>query len=149
MKSKDILPRIYKYCAYQDRSRQEIVEKLISLEVFESEIPDILEELRQERMWDEARYAQSFTRGKFTVKKWGRTKIRFELKKKGVPVNLIEAAFNSEIEEEIYLETLQSIAEKKKKQWAAKPPFEAKQKVIRYLQQRGYEWELIMQVLPY
>jgi len=104
--------------------------------------------LRQERMWDEARYARSFVRGKFTVKKWGRTKIRFELKKKGLTSELIEAAFRSEIEADDYLSTLRAIAEKKRAQWSGTPPFEAKQKVIRYLQQRGYEWELIMQVLP-
>lgn len=147
MKSRDILPRIYKYCAYQDRSRQEIVEKLNSYEVNEEEIPDILEDLRKERMWDEARYARSFARGKFSYKKWGRTKIRFELRKKGVPQALIDQAIESEIEEEDYLDTLHILAEKKRKQWALKSSFESKQKIIRYLQQRGYEWELIMRVL--
>ncbi|MEM6802859.1 MAG: regulatory protein RecX [Bacteroidota bacterium] len=147
MKSRDILPRIYKYCAYQDRSRQEIEEKLKSLEVEPSDFEEIFEQLKLDRMWDEARYARSFTRGKFTVKKWGRTKIRHELKKKGVSSALIEEAFRSEIEEEDYQKIMAGLIEKKKNQWAALSAFESKQKIIRFLQQKGYEWDSIMQVL--
>ena len=147
MKNRDILPRIYKYCAYQDRSRKEIEEKLISLEVEPKDIPEIMELLAADRMWDEARFARSFTRGKFTVKKWGRTKIRYELKKKGVNDVLIAEAFSSEIEEEDYLKILRALVEKKQKQWAAIAPFESRQKIIRYLQSRGYEWDKIMEVL--
>ena len=145
----EILIRIYKYCAYQDRCTSEVVKKLKELDAPEDKIPDFLAHLEAERMLDEERFARSFARGKFSVKRWGKQKIRFELRKKRVPENLISIALNEEIEEETYRQTVEYWVERKGKQWAKVPVIERKSKILRFLQQKGFEWDRIQDGLKH
>jgi regulatory protein len=76
--------KIQDYCAYQERCHQDVSNKLKSWGLIPDAIDMLLGELMQHNFLNEERYARSFARGKFRIKKWGRIKIRLELKKKGV-----------------------------------------------------------------
>ncbi|MCI4667298.1 MAG: RecX family transcriptional regulator [Bacteroidia bacterium] len=146
--NEEILVKIYKYCAYQDRSQKEILEKLADLGVEgEEETEKILEHLRIERFWDEERFARNFARGKFRIKGWGKLKIRRELRMKGVPKHLIEIAVLEEIEVSDYTATLEKFLLKKKKELKAAPAFTIKVKVYNYLSQKGFEDEVIYKAM--
>lgn len=73
------------------------------------------------------------------MKKWGRRKIIYELKARGITPGCIQDALN-EISEEEYLRTLRELAEKKA---AGLPPendpFVIKKKITAYLLMKGYE----------
>jgi len=150
--NEEILVKIYKYCAYQDRCKSEILQKLEEIGVEEPAWADeIMEHLRRERFWDEERYARSFARGKFRIKSWGRIKIRQELRQKGIPASMIDLALKEEIDEEDYLSTLQRLVQKKKKERKDDNSWETRAKIYRFLSQKGYESDLIneeMQELP-
>ena len=60
------------YCAYQERCHQEVVQKLKSLNMIPEAIDQIIGQLISDNYLNETRFAQSFARGKFRIKKWGK-----------------------------------------------------------------------------
>ena len=142
-----ILIKLYKYCAYQERCRSEIIQKLKEWKVEEKYYEEILNHLEEERFWNESRYAETFARGKFSVKKWGRQKIRHHLQLKQIPRELIQVALKDAIDEEAYIETLRDLASKKNTESNGGNSYAAKSKLYRYLYQKGYESHLINEVL--
>lgn len=136
------------YCGYQERSHQEVKEKLYSFGLYKQQVEELLSQLIEENYLNEERYAVSFAGGKFRMKQWGRVKIRYELKQKRISEYCIKKAMK-EIDEEAYRETLQKLADKK---WASVKGegvnhFVKLSKTTDYLLQKGYEPELIKQAI--
>lgn len=144
---REILVNIRKYCAYQDRCTSEVCQKLSDFSLSEEELQVVLTHLREERFLDDLRYAHNFARGKFTYKGWGRQKIRHALRQKDLPAAYIEAALQTEIPQETYRQTLQDLIDKKSAQWAHLSRFEQKDKLYRFLLQRGFEADEIRTAL--
>ncbi|MBC8464705.1 MAG: RecX family transcriptional regulator, partial [Bacteroidetes bacterium] len=90
--------------------------------------------------------ARSFCRGKFKIKKWGRRKITFELKKKRVSAVCIAKGLE-EIEEEEYLESLITLLHKKEVLVKDKNPFVRKKKMVDYMVRKGYESDLVWEAV--
>ena len=74
------LQKLKHYCGYQDRSHSEVKEKLYSLGVWKKDHDEIMAALIEENYLNEERFALAFAGGKFRMKKWGRVKIKYELK---------------------------------------------------------------------
>ncbi|MEO1449725.1 MAG: regulatory protein RecX [Bacteroidota bacterium] len=140
---KEVLDKIYRYCVYQDRCRQEVEKKLKTLGANPLRIPGIIQHLEAERFLDEARFANSFVRGKFTYKRWGKNKLTYELRQKGVSEDLIEAALIEEIDQEHYEITARKLIERKARQLNATSIVDVRDKLVRFMQQKGFEWETI------
>ena len=68
------------YCAYQERSHKEVVEKLKKINIIQIGIDQIVGNLIQNNYLNESRFAKSFARGKFRIKNWGKKRIIFQLK---------------------------------------------------------------------
>lgn len=142
------MSKLQRYCAYRERCRQEIHKKLSDLGYWGERADQIMNQLADERFWDEWRFAQVFVSDKFRLKRWGRIKIRQGLQQKQVPKVLIEKALKEEIAEEDYWQTLLYLAEKKKKTLREVTNIlELKQKMMRFLLQKGYESNMIWRVL--
>ncbi len=142
------LSKLQRYCAYRERCRQEIRQKLSSLGYWGERADEIMNQLEDERFWDEVRFAHVFASDKFRLKRWGRIKIRQGLQQKQVPKSFIETALKEEIKDEDYWQTLLYLAEKKKETLGhISQPLELKQKLMRFLLQKGYESNLIWKVL--
>ena len=113
-------------------------------------IPDAIDlligELMQFNFLNEERYARSFARGKFRIKKWGRMKIRMELKKRDIYFKCIDFAME-EIDDKAYFETLKEVLQKKNELEKEKDPYKRKAKLTRYLVSRGFEYDLIRDAL--
>jgi regulatory protein len=135
------------FCIYQERTQHEVREKLKSWFVPAEESEEIISWLITENFLNEGRYAKQFVGGKFRVKKWGRRKILYALKSKGLSENNIREALK-EIDPNDYWETLVSLAEKKRNS-ALKPESLAmvKKKVSSYLLAKGYEMDLIVEAM--
>lgn len=138
---------LQQYCSYQERSHFEVKEKLFSFGLRAAEVEDILSELISEDFLNEERFARAYARGKFRMKSWGRIKIRYHLKQKGVSDYCIKKGL-TEIDEDDYLQTLNRLHEEK---WNSlrgeKNTFTKKKKAADYLRQKGYEWDLISELL--
>lgn len=130
------------FCAYQERYHKEVVEKLQKMRMIPLAIDEIIVHLIQNNFLNEERFAQSFARGKFRYKKWGRTRIQRELKLRGLSVFIIQSALN-EIDDEEYIEVFNALAEKKKNEIKEKNNWKAKRKLADYLLYRGWESDLV------
>ena len=143
---KETTEKIQSYCALQDRCQWEVERKMREWGTDEYVIENILTDLILEKFIDEQRYAESFSRGKFRIKKWGRVKIKKELKTKNISMVCINKGL-LQIDDKEYLNTLQQLYIKKRDSIKDKNQFIRKGKIAKYLQQKGFEsnliWELI------
>lgn len=141
----EAIAKLKHYCAYQDRSHAEVKEKLYSLGLWKQDVEKGLAQLIEEDYLNEERFAQSFARGKFRMKHWGRVKIKYELKQKQVSEYCIKKGLK-EIDEEAYGRALNKLmAEKLRALTGEKNILLKKRKLMNYLLQKGYEQALIME----
>lgn len=138
--------KIQAYCAYQERCHQEVSIKLSSWGLIPAAVDLLIAELMQLNFLNEERYARSFARGKFRIKRWGRIKITIALKRKGIYPKCIDLAME-EIDNESYLKTLRSVLESKNQLLKDKNSYQRKIKLTRYLLSKGYEHHLILDAL--
>lgn len=130
------------YCAYQERCHQDVVNKLREMRMIPEAIDHIIGHLIKENYLNEERFARSFARGKFRIKKWGRNRIIAELKKRRISKFNIRAAL-SELEEEAYLETFDALAKKRLSQLSETNLQRKRKKLADYLFYRGWESHLV------
>ena len=140
----EALKKLQRYCAYQDRCHQEVRTKLLSLKVYGDDLEEVIVALIEDNFLNEERYARSFARGKFNIRKWGRNKIKQQLKQKNVSAYCIKKGLE-EIEEADYLKTLSDLVVKKEAERAYQKLelYPRKQKLALYLINRGYESHLV------
>ncbi len=141
-------PKIQQYCAYQERSHREVKEKLYGYGLHKTDVEELISRLIEENLLNEERYATGFARGKFRIKKWGRIKIKYELKNKQISEYNIKNALN-QFDEEEYVKTANQLALKK---WNAiiktTPDSRVRRnKVYAWLLQRGFESNIIKIVM--
>ncbi len=146
MSEEEALKKMQKYCAYQDRCHQEVRTKLLSLKVYGQTLENVIMLLIQERFLDEERFAKSFARGKFRIKKWGKIRIKQELKKRGVSDYCIRKGL-AEIEEEDYRQTIRTLIIKKKASVRNQNDFVRDKKIVTFLQNKGFETALILEII--
>jgi len=136
------LERLKKFCALQDRCQFDIIQKMKEWGLLELTQDHILEILITEKYIDEERYAQSYCKGKFRIKKWGKIKITNALKKKKISSICIEKGLK-EIEDVEYEILLNNLLEKKNNSLKDKNHFTRKKKIASFLIQRGFEGNLV------
>ncbi len=142
---KEATVKLMQYCAYRDRSQKEVEEKLKEMKMIPAAREQIIIKLMQEDFLNEERFARSFVRGKFRIKKWGRIKIKQELKQREISSPIVRLAME-EINEENYYQTLVEIAEKKIRLIKETDVYKKKVKLSNFLLQKGYESNLVYQV---
>ncbi len=140
------LGQMRSFCAYQERCHKEVRSRLIEYQVYGDTLEEIISDLITEGFLNEERFARSYTRGKFRMKGWGRVKIRSELKYRLISDYCIRKAM-TEIDEEEYYETLQRLLTKKDNLLREKNPYKRRKKLTDHANRRGYEYELIAEVL--
>lgn len=134
--------KMERYCAYQERCHQEVKLKLGEMQLIPEAVEMIMLHLLKNDFINETRFATTFARGKFSIKKWGRNRISNELKKRKVSEYNINLALQ-EIEEKDYAETLDALAEKRLNQIKETNKYKKRKKLADYLLYRGWESELV------
>ena len=142
----DVRKKIYHYCAYQERSHQEVRNKLYALELSTNEVDEMISHLITEGYLNEERFAKAFAGGKFRLKNWGRIKIIQALEAKGLTRNCIASGLR-EIEEADYIKTIESLLSKKANQIEEENTFVKREKLANYIIQKGFELELVWSVV--
>lgn len=142
----EVLKKLQAYCAYQDRCHKEVRSKILEYQIYGDDLEEIIISLIQDRFLNEERFARSFARGKFNIKKWGRNKIQQELKKRDISNYCMKKAME-EIDEDDYIHTLYIIVEKKYQTLKTKDSFVARKKLYEYAYRKGYESHLIQQAI--
>lgn len=140
----EILQKLEYFCAYQERSESEVIQKFEALQADSSWLPAALIHLKSNKFLDEERYVAAVVSGKFRIKQWGRQKIKAYLISKRIPAKQIQTAL-LELDDEVYHDTLRNLAERKV--IASKLDlslWKDRQKLIAYLVTRGYEMDLVL-----
>ena len=141
-----VLDKMTKYCAYQERCVKDVSDKLKTFDILEEEKTKILEYLLDNRFVNDERFAMSFVRDKINQRGWGVNKIRFHLIQKGIDKELIDEALG-QTDEEVYRQRLIDILKTKAKTVKAATEYEKKRKLAAYAMQKGFEGNLVWEVL--
>nr|WP_298924090.1 regulatory protein RecX [uncultured Allomuricauda sp.] len=138
--------KLESYCAFQERCHKEVIEKLKGMRMIPEAIDQITTHLIQENYLNEERFAKSFARGKFIIKKWGKNRIVNELKLRQISKFNIKSAL-TEINEKDYHKTLDELAKKRLTQIHESNIQKKKKKLADYLLYRGWESNLVYEKL--
>ncbi|MBS1950583.1 MAG: Regulatory protein RecX [Cytophagales bacterium] len=144
--NQEALSKIYRYCAYQERSHREVKNKLFEYGLYASEVDALLSRLITEGFLNEERFAKAFAGGKFRLMKWGKLKIEKELEMRGLTPRCIARGM-TEIDHSDYSKTLRELLVKKSKAVSESNPFQKKNKIARYAISKGYEPELVWEMI--
>ena len=138
--------KIQKYCAYQERSHQEVKYKLYSYGLYSSDVNELISRLITENFLNEERFAKAYAGGKFRMKKWGKNKIEHKLESLGLTKNCITRGLK-EIDSTDYTKTLRSLIKKKAAEVSEENPFAKRNKVARFVISKGYEPEVVWETV--
>ncbi|MBQ9418642.1 MAG: RecX family transcriptional regulator [Bacteroidales bacterium] len=133
--STHFLDKARRYCAYAEQCESAVRQKLASWGATANESSSIIEQLRAERYLDDERYARAYCESKLLHQHWGRMKVAYQLRIKQLPREVIDGALNA-IDEDAYLQMLQEVAARKRKELGEDP--QADRKLISFLAARGF-----------
>jgi len=142
----EIVQKLEYYCSYQERCHVEVYEKLKGFAISSNEKDKIIVHLINENFLNEERFATVFSISKFHQKKWGKIRIKNELKARKISDYLITKSLK-EIPENEYETTFHTLAEKHWDSITEKNPLKKRKKFCDYLLRKGWESNLIYEKL--
>ena len=142
------LKRAAALCSSQEQCTSHIRQKLSSWKVSEQDAEKILHVLIKEKFLDDQRYANFYVRDKFRFNGWGKIKLTMMLRQKEIPGTIIEEALN-QIDPELYKQKCEHLISEKAASLKESNQFKRKGKLFRFAAQRGFESDLIHQILSY
>ena len=140
-----ILEKMRSYCMYQERCIQEVKKKLTRLQVVPKTKSKIINHLIDDDYLNEVRFTKSFIQGKLRIKKWGKIKLNYELKIRGVKKIIIDKEINK-ISKEDYYDYFNEFSNNKIKILKGSKE-QKKRSFINYFTYRGWENNLIYEKL--
>lgn len=132
-------------CAYQERCSHELNQKMIRWGLSENDRNALLANLIESNFLSEERFSEAFVSGKYKIKRWGRNKIRLELKKKFISDYSIGIGLET-IDPDLYWSNLVALATKKYRLIQNDQEYVRRAKLFRFLSMKGYELDLIHEV---
>lgn len=138
----EIKTKMERYCIYQERCHQEVRQKMFEMKLSRETKEKVLLHLLENDYLNETRFAQTFARGKFRIKKWGKQRIVNELKQRQISEINIKIALK-EIDETEYFNTFNELTLHRLSQITEKDKYKKRKKLADYLLYRGWESNLV------
>ena len=142
----ELLHKAASYCSISEHCISEVSDKLTGWGIATTEREKIISRLIQDDFINEKRFCVAFTKDKFHFNKWGKIKILYALKQKGLPSDLINNALNT-IDDGEYEEMLAVILKNKLKTIQWEYEYEKQGKLFAFAQSRGFESAVIDRVI--
>ena len=137
-----IILKVEAFCAYQERCVSEVRTKVERLGADESLSAEVIKYLIENRFLDEKRFVEAYVQGKLRIKKWGRQKIKAALFQKRIDSALIQEGLYAFISDEEYQDIMESLIQRKNRELSTeKNPQIKKQKLMRFLLSRGFQYD--------
>lgn len=147
MNSIEAFSKACRYCAYQERTQQQVREKLSEWGLWDDAIEETIAKLIKENFINEERFAKAYASGKFRQLKWGRLKIKQGLKQHGLTDYCIKKGM-AEIEDEAYVNTIEKLIHQKISTLKSeKSLLKRKQKLVAFLVSKGFERDIIFDLI--
>ena len=134
------------FCSTSEHCKSEVLGRIADFELSVEDQAKLIQRLQQEGFLDEKRYVKAFVNDKFRFNKWGRIKIRYMLKQKGIASDLIEEGI-LQIPEDEYHEILLALLKQKRPILKSRNVYELRGKMLRYAAGKGFEPSLICRCL--
>ena len=141
-----VFQKARKYCAFQERSQQEVRDKLYEWGQHRNDVEQIIAQLIGDDFLNEQRFAIAFAGGKFRINQWGRLKIKQALEAKRVSKPCINEAL-AKLNVKDYSETLKKIIAVKTRAVKETNTYKKKHKVAMFAISKGYEPELVWEII--
>lgn len=138
----EVYQKLEYYCSYQERCHVEVQEKLRGFSLSEDERNTVIVHLIEHNFLNEERFASLFSISKFHQKKWGKIRIKNELKARKISDYLITKGLK-EIPADEYELTFEALAEKIWETIVEKNTLKKRKKFCDTLLRKGWESELI------
>jgi len=136
---KKVLERLQRQCARAEYCSSDVYRKALkALEGDAEGAARILASLTEDRYVDDRRYAAAFAREKSSLQGWGPVKIRFQLRGKGIPEEIITEALG-EIDPEKAASKLDKLTAEKYRLLREDP--QCRLKLLKALLSRGYGYD--------
>ena len=140
-----ILEKIKSYCEYQERCTKEVRKKLYNLKTSTESTEKIISFLTNNEFLNDERFVKFFIQGKLRIKKWGKIKLKYELKSRGINHQIIETSIKN-ISDDEYISYFEEFSSNKIK-FLKGTIDQKKRSFINYFTYRGWENDLIYQKL--
>lgn len=141
MTEKEALNQAMKLCSKKEYASGEILNKLIDWEISAEVASKLVAELIREKFIDDTRYARAFVNDKLKFSRWGKIKIQYMLKQKGVSERLIKEALEN-VDTAVYEEILSQELLKKARTIKTENEYEFKGKLVQFASGRGFEYDI-------
>ena len=140
------MKRAASFCAESERNVAEVERKLRKWGVDDDDIDSIIDRLKSDDFLNEERYCRAYINDRFRLNHWGRVKIRYELGKRDVDRQYIDAAL-ADIDDDEYIEVLKEVVEAKRRTLKDTDTYSASAKILRYALTRGFESDIVSKVI--
>lgn len=142
------LNRASSLCSQGERCSSDIFDKALEWGLSEAEAAELVERLISERFIDDRRYAHAFVHDKFNFQGWGRIKIRYALRQKGIEDAVISEMLEEVIDPEQYQERCVNALRTKSHRMEVPFTQADRAKLFRFAMQRGFEPDVINRSIP-
>jgi regulatory protein len=132
--------RALRLLARREHSRAELKAKLLPYDE-NNEVDALLDQLQEKNWLSDHRFAAEWVRQRGI--RYGRQRLKYELKQKGVAAELIESSLATNLEDEL----AQARGVWQKKYGTTATTLQDKAKQMRFLQYRGYSWDIIRHII--
>jgi len=142
LETKEIYRKLALICSRKEYCVSEIEQKMLKWDLNLQQKETIISNLIDEHFIDELRFTEAFVKDKFRFNKWGKNKIRYHLKQKQISSELIDNSIQN-IPHAEYEHLIETLLESKNKSVKAKNTYERKAKLLRFMTQKGFEFDLV------
>jgi len=142
----EIKQRAGRFCAFRERSPNELLEKMKSWGASEQEAEQLLDELTDLGYVNEQRFANAFCNDKFEFNSWGKQKIKANIYAHRLSEKAIQQALDR-IDVQRYEERLRDLGGQKWSRLEKDELVKRKQKTVNYLANKGFELDLIWKII--
>lgn len=140
------LNRAMALCAKRELCIEDIRVKLESWGITDANADKIIITLIADNFINEDRYANAFVKDKYHYNRWGRVKIASHLRAKKIGTESIRSALTS-IDETQYKQMIKDTLAAHRKSIRAKNQYDLKGRLMRFGLSRGYESNLLYDIL--
>ncbi len=142
----ELLHKAASYCSISEHCISEVELKLKAWGIEPDKAGKIIDRLKEDDFINEKRFCIAFVKDKFHFNKWGKIKISYSLKQKGLENSLITHALNT-IDDGEYEEMLAVLLKAKIKTIKWEYEYEKMGKLFNFAQSRGFESAVIDKVI--
>ena len=137
----------YYYASYKPRTEQQVIEKLKQKKFAPTEIKQAIVFLYEFNLLDDKRFAENYIRNTLRRKPAGKFKLSADLRQKGIDKDTATAAVEKVFPHEDTLKLAMEATSKKMRLIAGKEKSKQKTSLISFLNNRGFDWDTIKQVI--